>query len=34
VCGEIVRAHRRGITGQAAHFEHRTKNPRCSLSQR
>ena len=34
VCGEHVRAHRRGTTGQAAHFEHRAKNPLCSLSTR
>jgi hypothetical protein len=33
VCSEHVRPHQRGTTGQAAHFEHRTKNPLCSLSQ-
>ena len=33
-CGEHVRAHRRGTTGQAAHFEHRVQNPHCSLSTR
>ncbi len=32
LCGEPVRAHRKGTTGQAAHFEHRTKNPSCALS--
>lgn len=33
-CGESVRPHRTGTTGQAAHFEHQVKNPRCSLSTR
>lgn len=32
VCGEQVRPHHAGTTGQAAHFEHQTKNPRCALS--
>lgn len=31
-CGEKVRAHKRGTTGQEAHFEHLSANPRCSLS--
>jgi len=31
-CGERVRAHKRGSTGQAAHFEHMIANPRCRLS--
>ena len=31
-CGEQVRPHREGTTGQAAHFEHQTKNPKCALS--
>jgi hypothetical protein len=31
-CGEPVRAHKKGTTHQAAHFEHRTANPRCPLS--
>jgi hypothetical protein len=31
-CGEPVRVHKAGTTGQGAHFEHREKNPRCSLS--
>ncbi len=29
-CGELVRPHKRGTTGQSAHFEHRIRNPRCS----
>lgn len=33
-CGERVRAHKRGTTGQAAHFEHLTANPACPLSAR
>jgi len=33
-CGEKVRAHKKDATGQAAHFEHFTKNSRCSLSTR
>ena len=32
LCGEQVRPHRKGTTGQAAHFEHRTKNPSCPFS--
>ncbi len=32
LCDEPVRPHRKGTTGQAAHFEHRTKNPNCALS--
>ena len=31
-CGEGVRAHKKGSTGQAAHFEHLSANVRCSLS--
>jgi hypothetical protein len=31
-CGEKVRAHRKGTTDQAAHFEHHVKNPKCSRS--
>jgi len=31
-CGERVRAHKKGTTGQEAHFEHLSANPRCSLS--
>jgi predicted RNA-binding Zn-ribbon protein involved in translation (DUF1610 family) len=31
-CGERVRAHKKGTTGQEAHFEHSSSNPRCSLS--
>ena len=31
-CGERVRAHRTGTTGQEAHFEHLRGNPRCRLS--
>ncbi len=31
-CGERVRAHKEGTTQQAAHFEHLSANPRCSLS--
>lgn len=30
-CGERVRPHKTGTTGQQAHFEHREKNERCSL---
>ncbi len=33
-CGERVRAHRKGTTGQAAHFEHLQANPKCTLSKR
>src|SRR5947208_4172849 len=33
-CGEIVRPHKTGTTGQEAHFEHLSSNPRCSLSAR
>ncbi len=29
-CGELVRPHKTGTTGQAAHFEHRSRNPNCS----
>jgi RNase P subunit RPR2 len=32
-CGERVRAHKSGTTGQAAHFEHLSANPHCSLSE-
>jgi|ERR1044071_5924816 hypothetical protein len=31
-CGEQVRAHKTGTTGQAAHFEHLRRNLGCSLS--
>ena len=31
-CGESVRPHKQGTTGQAAHFEHNSKNPLCPLS--
>ena len=31
-CGEPVRAHKKGTTGQAAHFEHFSKNQNCELS--
>jgi hypothetical protein len=31
-CHEPVQAHKTGTTGQAAHFEHKKSNPRCSLS--
>ena len=31
-CGEPVRPHRAGTTGQAAHFEHHRRNPECRLS--
>ena len=31
-CGDRVRPHKKGTTGQAAHFEHLRKNPACSLS--
>jgi hypothetical protein len=31
-CHEPVRAQKTGTTGQAAHFEHRKRNPRCPLS--
>lgn len=30
-CGELVRPHKTGTTGQGAHFEHRKANPRCPL---
>ncbi len=30
-CGEYVRPHREGTTGQGAHFEHRRRSPGCSL---
>ena len=33
-CGERVRPHKEGTTGQEAHFEHVTGNPRCELSAR
>jgi len=29
-CGEYVRPHKEGTTGQAAHFEHKKRNPGCS----
>jgi hypothetical protein len=28
-CGEYVRPHKEGTTGQGAHFEHRRKSPGC-----
>lgn len=31
-CGQPVRAHRKGSTGQAAHFEHLKVNPACPRS--
>lgn len=31
-CGEAVRPHKTGTTGQAAHFEHLARNPQCTLS--
>lgn len=33
-CRKPVRPHELGSTGQAAHFEHRERNPACSLSHR
>lgn len=33
-CGERVRAHSRGSTTQAAHFEHFAANPNCPWSGR
>jgi hypothetical protein len=33
-CDEPVRTHKKGTTGQKAHFEHATANPGCSLSTR
>ena len=30
-CGEFVRPHKRGTTGQGAHFEHRESSPGCPL---
>ena len=31
-CGGRVRAHKKGTTGQSAHFEHVVRNSRCSRS--
>ena len=31
-CKMPVRVHRQATNGMAAHFEHRDKNPACSLS--
>lgn len=31
-CREKVRAHRKGTTGQAAHFEHQVRNLKCRRS--
>ena len=31
-CHQAVRPHKRGTTGQAAHFEHSDRNAKCSLS--
>ena len=33
-CGQRVRAHKLGTTGQAAHFEHLAANRKCPLSGR
>lgn len=33
-CEMPVRAHRWSVTGMAAHFEHLSMNPQCSLSGR
>lgn len=33
-CGEVLRAHKEGTTGQQAHFEHHKKNPSCRFSYR
>ena len=33
-CGQVVRAHKEGTTGQQAHFEHLKKNPACRFSYR
>lgn len=30
-CNELVRPHKKGTTGQAAHFEHRESSLGCSL---
>lgn len=30
-CGKQVRAHKAGLSGAAAHFEHVEWNPECSL---
>lgn len=30
-CDALVRPHKRGTTGQSAHFEHRERNPDCPL---
>ena len=30
-CNEFVRPHKKGTTGQAAHFEHQERSPGCSL---
>jgi hypothetical protein len=30
-CDELVRPHKKGTTGQEAHFEHRKSSPGCSL---
>ena len=32
-CDEPVRPHKKGTTGQAAHFEHEVRNPECTLSE-
>ena len=31
-CRKRVRAHRKGVNGMGAHFEHLERNPNCSLS--
>lgn len=33
-CGQVVRAHKEGTTGQQAHFEHHKKSPSCRFSYR
>jgi hypothetical protein len=30
-CAELVRPHKEGTTGQAAHFEHRRRSSGCRL---
>jgi hypothetical protein len=32
ICGEAVRPHKEGTTGQGGHFEHHPANPNCPLS--
>jgi hypothetical protein len=33
-CHQRVQAHAKSVNGMAAHFEHKKKNPDCSLSDR